>query len=78
MRVEIVNFREAMSERGEDYAVAFVEGSITRESDEARLKKIREQASRCSSRWARVHIIGGSTPSKILAPLDDVRKLRLW
>ena len=31
--VEIVQFREAISERGEDYAVAFVEGSITRPAD---------------------------------------------
>jgi len=42
--VEIVQFREAMSERGEDYQIAFIEGSCTRESDEERLRKIREQA----------------------------------
>ncbi len=36
--VEIVQFREAMSERGEDYQVAFIEGSCTRQSDEARLQ----------------------------------------
>jgi coenzyme F420-reducing hydrogenase gamma subunit len=42
--VEIVQFREAMSERGEDYAIAFIEGSCARASDEARLKAIREQA----------------------------------
>jgi len=43
-KVEIVNFREAISERGENYDIAFVEGSITRKSDEGRLRKIREQA----------------------------------
>ncbi len=37
--VEIVQFREAMSERGEDYQVAFIEGSCTRQSDEPRLQK---------------------------------------
>jgi coenzyme F420-reducing hydrogenase gamma subunit len=42
--VEIVQFREAMSERGEDYAIAFIEGSCARASDEAKLKAIREQA----------------------------------
>ena len=42
--VEIVQFREAMTEKGEDYQIAFIEGSCTRESDEARLRKIREQA----------------------------------
>mgnify|MGYP000082084761 CR=1 FL=1 len=42
--VEIVQFREAMTERGEDYIIAFIEGSCVRKSDEDRLKKIREQA----------------------------------
>ncbi|KJJ85023.1 coenzyme F420-reducing hydrogenase, gamma subunit [Candidatus Omnitrophus magneticus] len=41
---EIVNFREAMSERSDDYDIAFIEGSITREHDEERVKKIRENA----------------------------------
>lgn len=41
---EIVNFREAMSERSDDYAVAIVEGSITRHHDEERLKQIRANA----------------------------------
>lgn len=71
--VEIVQFREAMSERGEDYAIAFVEGSITRESDEARLKKIREQAAVLVALGACAHI-GGVNAIKNLAPLDDVRK----
>jgi len=42
---EIVNFREAISERSDDYDIAFIEGSITRKQDEDRLKKIRENAS---------------------------------
>lgn len=42
--VEIVQFREAMTEKGEDYQIAFVEGSCTRKSDEDRLMRIREQA----------------------------------
>lgn len=71
--VEIVQFREAMSERGEDYAIAFVEGSITRESDEARLKKIREQAAVLVALGACAHI-GGVNAIKNLAPLEDVRK----
>ncbi len=71
--VEIVQFREAMSEHGEDYAVAFVEGSITRESDEARLKKIREQAALVVALGACAHL-GGVNAIKNLAPLDDVRK----
>jgi coenzyme F420-reducing hydrogenase gamma subunit len=42
--VDIVNFREAISERDDNYEVAFVEGSISRESEIPRLKRIREQA----------------------------------
>ncbi len=42
---DIVNFREAISERSDNYDVAFIEGSITRKQDEDRIKKIRERAS---------------------------------
>ena len=35
--VEIVSFREAMKGHSDDYDIAFVEGSITRRSDETRL-----------------------------------------
>jgi sulfhydrogenase subunit delta len=71
--VEIVQFREAISERGEDYAVAFVEGSITRPSDEERLKKIREQAAVLVALGACAHL-GGVNAIKNLALLDDVRQ----
>jgi len=56
--VEIVQFREAMSERGEDYQIAFVEGSCTRLEDEARLKSIREQASLVIALGACAHLGG--------------------
>jgi len=42
--VDIVQFREAMTEADWNFDIAFVEGSITREQDEPRLKKIREAA----------------------------------
>lgn len=42
--VTIVNFREAMTERSDTYDVAFVEGSVTRADEEARLKLIRKRA----------------------------------
>lgn len=42
--VDVVSFREAMKEHSDQYDIAFVEGSITRESDEARLKEIRNNA----------------------------------
>ena len=38
--VEIVQFREAMTEKGEDYQIAFIEGSCTRKEDEQRLKEM--------------------------------------
>jgi sulfhydrogenase subunit delta len=42
--VDIVEFREIMSEKSDTYDIAIVEGSITRDSDIPRLKKIRETA----------------------------------
>jgi sulfhydrogenase subunit delta len=42
--VEVVSFREVMTGHSDDYAIAFVEGSITRPEDEARLKDIRAKA----------------------------------
>jgi sulfhydrogenase subunit delta len=42
--VDIVNFREAMSESSDEYDIAFVEGSITRESEIPRLEQIRNRA----------------------------------
>lgn len=42
--VEVVNFREAMTERSDDYEIAFVEGSITRDDEVLRLKRIRKHA----------------------------------
>ncbi|HSB79135.1 MAG TPA: NADH:ubiquinone oxidoreductase [Candidatus Methylomirabilis sp.] len=71
--VEIVQFREAISERGEDYAVAFVEGSITRPSDEDRLKGIRDKAAVLVALGACAHL-GGVNAMKNLSPLDDVRR----
>ncbi|MDD5730043.1 MAG: cytochrome B [Candidatus Omnitrophica bacterium] len=42
--VDIVSFREVMSEKSDDYDVAFVEGAISTDNDVIRIKKIREQA----------------------------------
>ncbi len=71
--VEIVQFREAMTEKGEDYAVAFVEGSISRPSDEPRLKRIREQAAVLVALGACAHL-GGINAIRNAMPLDDVRR----
>jgi coenzyme F420-reducing hydrogenase gamma subunit len=42
--VEVVHFREGMSERGDNYDIAFVEGSVTRKDEIARLTAIRKNA----------------------------------
>ncbi len=42
--VDIVSFREIMSEISDDYDIAFIEGSITTDNDVLRIKKIREKA----------------------------------
>lgn len=71
--VEIVQFREAMSEKGEDYLVAFIEGSCTRASDEDRLRKIRAQAAVVVALGTCAHL-GGVNTLKYLHPLDEVRQ----
>jgi sulfhydrogenase subunit delta len=71
--VEIVQFREAMTEKGEDYQIAFVEGSCTRPGDEARLKKIREQADIVIALGSCAHL-GGINAIRNRAPLEDVRE----
>ena len=42
--VEPVEWREAMSERSDEFDIAVVEGSITRPADEERLKEVRARA----------------------------------
>lgn len=42
--VDVVTWREAMSEESSEYDIAFCEGSITREEDIERIKRIREEA----------------------------------
>ena len=42
--IEPVEWREAMSDQSDDYDVAIIEGSITREEDEQRIKEIRGKA----------------------------------
>jgi coenzyme F420-reducing hydrogenase gamma subunit len=57
--VDIVEFREAISEKAEDgYDVALIEGSITRDSDIPRLQKIRDTASILVAFGACAHIGG--------------------
>lgn len=61
--VEIVQFREAMTEREDSYQIAFIEGACTRPGDEARLKAIREGADIVVALGACAHL-GGQLPPK--------------
>lgn len=72
--VEIVQFREAMTEKGQDYQIAFVEGSCTRESDEERLFKIREQADLVVALGACAHTGCVNSLKNIQPSLQEVRE----
>lgn len=74
--VDIVNFREIMSEAGEDYDVAFIEGSVTTDNDVKRIKKIREKAKVLVALGA-CATIGGVNGMKNRAPLE-VAKERVY
>jgi len=71
--VEIVQFREAMTEKGEDYLIAFVEGSLARPADEERLRGIREKAGILVALGSCAHI-GGVNAIRNRQPLEKVRK----
>jgi coenzyme F420-reducing hydrogenase gamma subunit len=56
--VDIVQFREAMTEQGEDYQIAFIEGSCVRQRDAERLARIRQQAQIIVALGACAHLAG--------------------
>ena len=56
--IDIVEFREAMSEKSPVFDIAVIEGSYSRDSDLKRLKKIRETASVVVALGACAHIGG--------------------
>lgn len=72
--VDIVNFREVKTERTDDYDIAFIEGSITRESEIQRLQKIREQAKVLVALGA-CACIGGVNCLKNHVPMDKALEI---
>lgn len=70
--VEIVQFREAMTEKAEDYQIAFIEGSCTRKSDEDRLHKIRAQADLVVALGSCAHL-GGVNSMKNRWSIENVQ-----
>ncbi|MFH1624055.1 MAG: NADH:ubiquinone oxidoreductase [Pseudomonadota bacterium] len=71
--VEIVSFREAMKGHSDKYDIAFVEGSITRRSDEARLTEIRKNAKILVALGA-CATLGGINMLKNFQEQESVRK----
>jgi len=71
--IDIVSFREAMKEHSDNYDIAFVEGSITRRSDESRLKAIRKNTSTLIALGS-CAAIGGINCLKNFFELDYVRE----
>ena len=72
--VDIVSFREAMKEHSDEYDIAFVEGAITRKSDEERLKKIRNNAKIVIALGACATLGGINCLKNAWPSLDDVKK----
>ncbi len=71
--IEIVRFREAMSEKGDDYAIAFIEGSCSRPSDEPLIQEIRQKAKLVVALGACAHL-GGINAIRNRFDLGDVRR----
>ncbi len=72
--VDIVNFREVKTEREDNYDIAFIEGSISREAEIPRLQKIREQAKVLVALGA-CACIGGVNCLKNQFPMDEALKV---
>ena len=71
--VEVVEWREAMSEQSTEYDIAIIEGSITRPQDEEKLKTIRERAKILIAIGA-CATTGGLNKLKNNFDLDEVRE----
>jgi len=71
--VDVVEWREAMSEKSETYDVAIIEGSITRDEDAERLKKIREKSKVLVALGA-CAVSGGVNRLKNRIPFNDLRR----
>ena len=71
--VEVVEWREAMSEQSHEYDIAIIEGSITRPEDEKRLEIIRTRAKTLIALGA-CATIGGVNKLKNNFDLQDVKR----
>lgn len=71
--LDIRNFREISSERYDDYDIALVEGSISRQDEVERLKKIRQQA-KILVAFGTCACFGGINSLKNRFPLEEMVK----
>ena len=72
--VDVVEFREVMTGKAPEYDIAFIEGSITRKGDEARLKDIRERSKMLVAYGACACTGGVNKLKKNWKNLDDAKK----
>lgn len=71
---DVVEWREAMSEKSDEYDIAIIEGSITRFEDEERLKLIRSRAKVLIALGACATIGGVNKLKNNFDDLDEVKK----
>ncbi|MCP5106903.1 MAG: hypothetical protein GY950_26195 [bacterium] len=72
--VDVVEFREVMTGKAPEYDIAFIEGSITRQKDEERVKDIRNR-SKLLVAYGQCAVTGGVNRLKNnWKNLDDVKK----
>ncbi|MDO8302532.1 MAG: hypothetical protein Q7T18_04745 [Sedimentisphaerales bacterium] len=71
--VDVVEWREAMSEQSHEYDIAIIEGSITRPEDEGKIELIRSRAKMLIALGA-CATIGGVNKLKNNFDLDEVKK----
>jgi sulfhydrogenase subunit delta len=71
---DVVEWREAMSEKSDEYDIAIIEGSITRLEDEEKLKLIRSRAKVLIALGACATIGGVNKLKNNFDDLDEVKK----
>lgn len=72
--INIINFREVTSTRGEDYEIAFIEGAISRSDEVNRLLKIRQKAKQLIALGS-CACFGGINRLKNAFKLDEINKV---
>ena len=71
--IDVVTFREVMSEKSDNYDIAVIEGSITTAHDVERIKKIRKRA-KILIAYGSCAAIGGINGMKNKFELDEIKK----